>query len=106
MTLDEMFNEINKTTEETYIWHDAYIVLMEVKYTYLEKPEIITSILWHDEKCKSCITEFMPEGFSWYDDWYHCCRKENVKVLRYADIDHVFIKSADVDPVFKESEEV
>lgn len=26
------------------------------------------------------------------DDWYHCCRKENVKVLRYADIDHVWEK--------------
>ena len=90
MTLDDLFNEINKTTEETYIWRDAYIVQMEVKYTYLEKPEVITTILWHDQNCKLYITEFMPEGFSWYDDWYHCCKKENVKVLRYVDLDHVF----------------
>lgn len=90
MTLDEMFNEIKKTTEETFIWHDTYIVLLEVQYTYLKKPEIFTTILWHDPNAESCITEFMPKGFSWYDDWYHCCRKENVKVLRYADIDHVW----------------
>lgn len=90
MTLDEMFNEINKTTEETYIWHDTYIVQLEVKYSYLEKPEVITTILWHDPNAESCISEFMPKGFMWYEDWYHCCRKENVKVLRYADIDHVW----------------
>ena len=105
MTLDEMFNEINKTTEETHLFYDTYIVLLEVKYSYLEKPEIFTTILWHEIGYESCITEFMPKDFSWYDDWYHCCRKENVKVLRYADIDHVFMKAADIDPVFKESEE-
>ena len=90
MTLDEMFNEINKTTAETFIFHDTYIVQLEVKYSYLEKPEVFTTILWHDETVKSCIEEFMPAGFSWYDDWYHCCKKENVKVLRYVDLEHVF----------------
>ena len=106
MTLDEMFNEINETTEKTHFYHDVYIVQLEVKYSYWEKREIITTILWHDQGYESCIKEFMPKGFSWYDDWYHCCEKENVKVLRYADIDHVFIKAADTDPVFKESEGV
>ncbi len=90
MTLDEMFNEINETTENTHLFHDAYIVQLEVKYSYMEKPEIFTTILWHDPGYESCITEFMPKHFSWYDDWYHCCKKENVKVLRYVDIDHVF----------------
>ena len=90
MTLDEMFNEINKTTAETFIFHDTYIVQLEVKYSYLEKPEVFTTILWHDETVNSCIKEFMPAGFSWYDDWYHCCKKENVKVLRYVDLEHVF----------------
>lgn len=90
MTLDEMFNEINKTTEETFILHDTYIVQLEVKYSYFEKPEVFTTILWHDITVKSCIEEFMPEGFSWWDDWYHCCKKENVKVLHYVDLEHVF----------------
>lgn len=90
MTLDEMFNEIIKTTEETFIYHDTYIVQLEVKYSYLEKPEVFTTILWRDPTVKSCFTEFMQESFMWYDDWYHCCRKENVKVLKYADIDHVW----------------
>lgn len=90
MTLDEMFNEINKTTAETFIFHDTYIVQLEVKYSYLEKPEVFTTILWHDMTVVSCIEEFMPAGFSWYDDWYHCCKKENVKVLRYVDLEHVF----------------
>lgn len=90
MTLDEMFKEINETTEKTFIFHDAYIVQLEVKYSYLEKPEVFTTILWHETDFHSCITDFMPAGFSWYDDWYHCCKKENVKVLNYVDIDHVF----------------
>lgn len=90
MTLDEMFNEINKTTEETFIFHDTYIVQLEVKYSYLENPEVFTTILWHDITVKPCIEEFMPAGFSWYDDWYHCCKKENVKVLQYVDLEHVF----------------
>ena len=90
MTLDEMFNEINKMTEITQYFHDVYIVQMEVKYLDQKKPEIITTILWHELGCESCIKEFMPKDFSWYDDWYHCCKKEDVKVLRYADIDHVW----------------
>ena len=32
----------------------------------------------------------MPKGFSWYDDWHHCCKKEDVEVLRYADLDNVW----------------
>ena len=95
MTLDEMFTEINKTTEETFIFHDVYIVQLEVKYSYLYKPEVFTTILWHEDGYNSCITEFMPAGFSWYDDWYHCCNKENVKVLYYVDIDHVFDRKGD-----------
>ena len=90
MTLDEMFNEIKETTEKTHFYHDVYIVQLEVKYSYSEKREIITTILWQDPGYESCIKEFMPKGFSWYDDWYHCCKKENVNVLHYADIDHVF----------------
>lgn len=90
MTLDEMFYQINRMTEITQLFHAVYIVQMEVKYLYDKKPEIITTILWHDPEYESCIKEFMPKGFSWYDDWYHCCKKENVKVLRYADIDHVW----------------
>lgn len=90
MTLDQMFNEINKVTEDTHIFYDTYIVQLEVKYSYLEKPEVITTILWHEPWYESTITEFMPKGFGWYDDWYHCCKKENVKVLRYADIDHIW----------------
>lgn len=90
MTLDEMFDEINKSIEETFIFHDTYIVQLEVKYTYLEKPEVFTTILWHEVGYESCITEFMPKNFSWYDDWYHCCKKENVKVLNYSPIEYVF----------------
>ena len=90
MSLDEMFIEINKTTEETHIFHDAYIVQLEVKYNYDEKPVVFTTLLWHDDQYHSCIKEFMPAGFSWYDDWYHCCNKENVKVLDYVDFEHVF----------------
>ena len=90
MTLDEMFYQINRMTEITQHWHDAYIVQLEVKYLYDEKPEVITTILWHEIGAESCFTEFMPKGFSWYDDWYHCCRKEDVKVLNYKDIDHIF----------------
>lgn len=90
MTLKEFFELIDK---REYI-PGIYIVRLEYKFVYEDKPFISNEILQYDPGYRGIIYNpkypWYHELWLWYWDWYMCVDPSSVKVLKFAPLDDVF----------------